>query len=95
MQQAQLHSQLVLENNIMRLVDEKRLIHETHNKLMEMTKAVQKKLENSADVIATQTDESRINHNELLEVIITIQDKANTLFEKIGMEALLFYSVWF
>lgn len=84
MQQAQLHGQLVLENNIMRLVDEKRLIHETHKKLMEMTKAVQKKLENSAEIIATQTDESRINHNELLEVIITIQDKANTLFEKIG-----------
>ncbi|CAG9766635.1 unnamed protein product [Ceutorhynchus assimilis] len=76
MQQAQLHGQMVLENNIMRLVDEKRLIHETHNKLLQMTHEVQNKLEYSADTIAG-------NHKELLDDVINIQQRANELFEKI------------
>ncbi|XP_066251045.1 protein brambleberry-like [Euwallacea similis] len=85
MQQAQLHGQMVVESNIMRLVDEKRLIHETHNKLIQMTQEVQDKLENSAKMIADQSSKTKINHNELLEDIISVQEKANGLFEKIDI----------
>ncbi|XP_066141533.1 protein brambleberry-like isoform X2 [Euwallacea fornicatus] len=85
MQQAQLHGQMVVESNIMRLVDEKRLIHETHNKLIQMTQEVQDKLENSAKMIAHQSSKTKINHKELLEDIISVQNKANGLFEKIDV----------
>ncbi|XP_050309369.1 protein brambleberry-like [Anthonomus grandis grandis] len=85
MQQAQLHGQLALEDNIMRLVDEKRLIHETHDKLLEMTKELHFKLENSAQLIAEQSQESKVNHKELLDDILTIQSKANELFDKIDI----------
>ncbi|KAL1491145.1 hypothetical protein ABEB36_011786 [Hypothenemus hampei] len=85
MRQAQLYGQLVLENNIMRLADEKRLIHETHSKLLQMTQEVQHKLESSAQMIVHQTSENKLNHKELLEDINRIQEKANDLFAKIDV----------
>lgn len=84
LQLAQLHGQLTLEDNIMRLVDEKRIIRETHDKLVEMTREIQNRLENSAKMIVDQGAESKTNHKQLIDDVITVQTKANELFNKIG-----------
>ncbi|XP_060517892.1 protein brambleberry-like [Cylas formicarius] len=83
MQKAQLHGQLVLENNIIRLIDEKRLIHETHEELVQMTKDVQSRLDMSAELLQNQNIESRVNHKELLDDLTGLHQKAVDLFKKI------------
>lgn len=84
MQKAQFHGQLVMEDNIKRLIDEKRLIMEANNQLTEMTKAVQNQLEYSLKQLDHQTDESRINHKQLLDDLLEIQSKTKDIFNKIG-----------
>lgn len=44
LQQAQFHGQLVMEDNIRRLVDEKQIIIDGHEELAAMTKDVKEKL---------------------------------------------------
>lgn len=84
MQKAQFHGQLAIEDNIRRLADEKRLIVETHGELAEMTRAVQSQLQNSLQQLEDQSDESRVNHQELLKDLLSIQTKTQEIFKKIG-----------
>ncbi|CAH1982172.1 unnamed protein product [Acanthoscelides obtectus] len=83
LQKAQFHGQLVIEDNIQRLVDEKRLLLETHGVLVKMSENVQAKLEWSLQQVEHQTDESKVNHAELLKDLLEIQRKAKEIFEKI------------
>ncbi|KAK4880353.1 hypothetical protein RN001_008499 [Aquatica leii] len=82
-QQAQLHNQLALENNIQRLSDEKRIIKETNEELMKMTHSVQGKIEQAAWQLRMHTDESRVNHQELIDDLIGIQNKVQIIFQQI------------
>ncbi|XP_072376483.1 protein brambleberry-like [Diabrotica undecimpunctata] len=83
LKKAQFVGQLAIEDNIKRLSDEKRLIRETHDNLVIMTRAVQEKLETSLNQLQDQTDESKINHRELLNDLLIIQEKTKDIFEKI------------
>lgn len=85
LQKAQLYGQLAIENNIRRLADEKRLILETHEQLTQMTLTVQQKLNQASSQLEKHADESRINHQELLDDLIAIQNKAQIIFQRIGM----------
>ncbi|KAK5646978.1 hypothetical protein RI129_005442 [Pyrocoelia pectoralis] len=80
---AQFHSQLSIENNIQRLTDEKRLIAETNDRLMQMTQTVQGKLELAVSQLKDHSDESHVNHQELLDDLIEIQDKVQSIFQRI------------
>lgn len=85
LQKAQFFGQLTIEDNIKRLIDEKRLIQETHNYLLKMTQRVQDKLELSLQHLEDQSDISRSNHKELVEDLMAIQTKAKEIFERIGL----------
>lgn len=82
-QRAQFHGQLVLENNIVRLIDEKRLINHSHNKVVNILQEVFAKLNCSAQVIENQNIGMQDKHKELLESVILIQSKIEDLFNKI------------
>lgn len=84
LKKAQFHGQLVLEGNMNKLVEEKRLIMDTHRELLEMTSNLQDKLEQSASQLKNQDEKSRINHQELINDLIKIQKKTNDVFVKIG-----------
>lgn len=84
LEKAQFHGQLVIEDNIKRLEDEKLLILQTHNQLVDMTKLVHDKLENSLRQLEDQTGESRSNHKELIKDLMQIQSKTKEIFKKIG-----------
>lgn len=83
-QKAQFHGQLVIEDNIKRLEDEKLLILQTHNQLVDMTRVVHDKLEDSVKQLEDQTGESRTNHKELIDDLLKIQSKTRDIFKKIG-----------
>lgn len=82
-QMAQLHGQLALEDNIRRLSREKELILEAHSHLVQMTEKIQSKLEESSLQLEHQVGESRNNHEELIDDLIGIQNKAHMIFERI------------
>ncbi|KAF5277719.1 hypothetical protein FQR65_LT03699 [Abscondita terminalis] len=82
-QQAQLHSQLMLENNIHRLSEEKKLIVETNTELVKLTQTVQGKIEQATSQLRTHTDESRSNHQELIDDLIKIQHNVEVIFRRI------------
>lgn len=84
MKAAQLHSQLTLEDNIKRLIDEKKLIGESHEELAKMTQTVQRKLEDAAKEIENQAGKSKFNHKELMDDLIAIQNKAQIIYQRIG-----------
>ncbi|VEN47055.1 unnamed protein product [Callosobruchus maculatus] len=83
LQKAQFHGQLVIEDNIQRLVDEKKLLQQTHGVLVKMTENMQSKLEQSLQQVEHQTVESKVNHAELLNDLLEIQRKAKEIFDKI------------
>lgn len=83
-QKAQFYGQLTLEDNIRKLSKEKELIVETHNHLIRITHKIQKELEDSTKNLAKQSAESRQNHQELMDDLVAIQNKAHAIFEKIG-----------
>ncbi|CAH0557887.1 unnamed protein product [Brassicogethes aeneus] len=87
LQKAQFHGQLAIEDNINRLVDEKKLILETHNELIQMTKTVKEKLENTASQMDNQSNESKVNHKELLQDLLLIQSKTHEVFQRIDESA--------
>ncbi|KAL3282470.1 hypothetical protein HHI36_005653 [Cryptolaemus montrouzieri] len=80
---AQFHGQLKIEDNIARLIDEKKIIAETHNKLLTLTKDLQDKLENSGSQLKIQNSESKLNHQELIRDLVTIQEQTQEIFRKI------------
>ncbi|XP_076270203.1 protein brambleberry-like isoform X2 [Rhynchophorus ferrugineus] len=82
-QKAQFHGQLILETNIMKLADEKKLIQESHLKLVEMTQEIRHKLEDSLTIIQKQGQEIEYYHKDLLVDITTVQSKAEDLFSRI------------
>lgn len=90
-QSAQFHGQLALEDNIRRLIDEKRLISDTHKELIEMTQNVQDKLGYSLQQLDEHGQQSTLNHKELIEDVVEIQEKVQEIFKKIGMTE--FYSI--
>lgn len=75
---------MTLEDNIRRLIDEKRLISESHQELAFMAQTMQKKLELAAREIEVQTGQSKQNHQELLDDILAIQNKAQVIYKRIG-----------
>ncbi|ENN76300.1 protein brambleberry [Dendroctonus ponderosae] len=83
LEKAQLHGQLVIEENIRRLASEKQLIRDTHNTLVQMTKEVQSSLASTAKMVADQHSDTKVNHAQLLEDVNTIQKKASALFDRI------------
>lgn len=83
-QKAQFHTQLTLEDNIGRLLEEKRLISESQDRLAAITQVMQRKLELAAKEIETQTGQSKHNHQELLDDIVAIQNKAQIIYQRIG-----------
>lgn len=91
-QKAQFYGQLAIENNIKRLEDEKLLILQTHNQLVDMTKTIQNQLEESVNQLEDQTIENRINHRELIEDLMNIQSKTREIFKKIGKLYLILFS---
>lgn len=84
MQSAQFHGQLAIEENIARLVDEKRIIAETHNKLISLTKDLQEKIGDSRNQLQIQSSESKLNHQELINDLIVLQEQTQEIFKKIG-----------
>lgn len=83
-QKAQFHSHLTIEDNIRRLIEEKRLIADSHQELAVMTQKMQQKLDIAAKEIETQSGLSKQNHQELLDDIIAIQNKAQVIYKRIG-----------
>lgn len=83
-QKAQFHSHLTIEDNIRRLIDEKHLIADSHQELTFLTRNMQKKLETAAREIETQSGLSKQNHQELLDDIVAIQNKAQIIYKRIG-----------
>lgn len=83
-QKAQFHSHLTLEDNIRRLIEEKRLIADSHQELAVMTQKMQQKLEFAAREIEQQSGLSKQNHQELLDDIVAIQNKAQVIYKRIG-----------
>ncbi|KAK9870481.1 hypothetical protein WA026_008039 [Henosepilachna vigintioctopunctata] len=81
-QRANLYGQLSIENNIARLVDEKRIIAETHNKLLSLTNNLQEKLQESNNQVKIHEEESKLNHQELIRDLIAIQEQTKHIFEK-------------
>ncbi|XP_044751710.1 protein brambleberry-like [Coccinella septempunctata] len=80
---AQFHGQLAIEENIARLVDEKRIIAETHNKLISLTKDLQEKIGDSKNQLQIQSTESKLNHQELIRDLILLQEQTQEIFRKI------------
>ncbi|CAG9859936.1 unnamed protein product [Phyllotreta striolata] len=80
---AQFYGQLSIEDNIQRLANEKRLIAETHNNLIVMTRNIQQKLDASLDQLQEQSDESKVNHRELINDLLVIQEKTKDIFDRI------------
>ncbi|XP_065163475.1 protein brambleberry-like [Atheta coriaria] len=83
LQKAQLYGQLQIEDNINKLADEKRLIVESQMQLAAMTKMLQEKLTIAAKQIEMQSAETSNNHNEVLDDLMVIQEKAQIIFKKI------------
>lgn len=83
-QSAQFHGQLAVEDNIRRLIDEKRLISDTHRELIQMTQNMQDKLGYSLQQLDQHGQESKLNHKELIEDVLEIQEKVQEVFKKIG-----------
>ncbi|XP_064212659.1 protein brambleberry isoform X2 [Tribolium castaneum] len=90
-QRAQFHGQLVLEDNIRKLSQEKELIVDTHNQLVQMTHKIQRRLEDSSKNLEKQRGETRQNHEELLDDLVKIQDKAHAIFERIEESSRLLF----
>lgn len=80
---AQFHGQLAIEQNIARLVDEKRIIAEAHNKLISLSKDLQEKIGDSRNQLQIQSHESKMNHQELINDLITLQEQTQKIFKKI------------
>lgn len=83
-QSAQFHGQLAIEENIAWLVDEKKIIAETHNKLITLTKDLQEKIGDSKNQLQIQSNESKLNHKELIKDLIFLQEQTQEIFKKIG-----------
>lgn len=83
LRQAQLFSQLSLEDNINRLAAEKRLIAESQDELSTLTQSVLMRLEEASQQLEKQSDESHTNHQELLDDMMRIQNMAQIIFQRI------------
>lgn len=85
LKKAQFFGQLSIEDNIKRLASEKKLIAESHEQLAALTQSVHSRLEKAAIQLEQQSDESKTNHQELLDDIMRIQNMAQIIFQRIGM----------
>lgn len=86
---AQLHTQFSMDDNIKRLVDEKYLIKESKDLLAGMTNSLNSKLENTINQLNEQSEQSNMNHKELIDDLLRIQNMANSIFKQIGKYDLL------
>lgn len=66
------------------MVDEKKIIAETHNKLITLTKDLQEKIGDSKNQLQIQSNESKLNHKELIKDLIFLQEQTQEIFKKIG-----------
>ncbi|XP_019867205.1 protein brambleberry [Aethina tumida] len=80
---AQFQGQLAIEDNIRRLADEKRLILETHNEIIQMTKSMEEKLQQASSQMDNQNNESKNNHKQLAEDLLKIQSKTHEVFHRL------------
>ncbi|KAI4465757.1 protein gamete expressed 1 [Holotrichia oblita] len=83
LQRAHLFGQLLVENNLRRLAEEKYLISQTHQELTNMAKNLQNKLEFATGQLTEQSKESSINHREILQDLLLIQQTAHDIFRRI------------
>ena len=81
---AQFQGQLTIEDNIKRLIDEKRLITDSHVELTILTRDVQEKLAKAAEQLEKQSSDTDDNHKELIWDLNVIHEKAQNIYEKIG-----------
>lgn len=81
---AQLHSQLSIEDNIKRLADEKKIIAESHEELASLTRSVQSKLEEAKKEIEKRADETKFNHQELVDDLVALHNRAQIIYQRIG-----------
>lgn len=75
---------MAIEDNIRRLADEKRLILETHNEIIHMTKSMEEKLQQASSQMDNQNNESKNNHKQLAEDLLKIQSKTHEVFHRLG-----------
>ncbi|GJQ69802.1 hypothetical protein Trydic_g22360 [Trypoxylus dichotomus] len=83
LEKAQLYGQLLVENNLRRLANEKFLISQTHEELSNMAKNLQNKLEHATEQLTQQSKESSSNHKEVLQDLLLIQKTAQDIFRRI------------
>ncbi|KRT86824.1 hypothetical protein AMK59_1263 [Oryctes borbonicus] len=83
LEKAQLYGQLLVENNLRRLANEKFLISQTHQELSSMAKNLQTRLELAAEQLTQQSKESNTNHKEILQDLLLIQKTAQDIFQRI------------
>lgn len=85
LERVQFQGQLAIEDNINRVIEEKKLIAESHRQLVELSEAVKQKIEQASTQLDSHQEESRANHAELLDDLISIQNKAHVIFQRIGL----------
>lgn len=83
MSKAQMFNQLSLEDNINKLVDEKRLIYESQNDINLLTEQMRLKLQEAIEDMEKQAAERAENHQELVDDLLAIQKQANIIFQRI------------
>ncbi|XP_033104666.1 protein brambleberry-like isoform X2 [Anneissia japonica] len=79
--QTELHHNI--EENMKDLTREKALIASGHKELADMTETIRKQLENATQQLFAQGDDHRQNHQELLKDLLSIQDKAKQVWNKL------------
>lgn len=82
---AQASAHNLVASNLRDLNNEKALIRAGHMQLSIMTEDIKKRLEKASQQLLSQTDESRENHQELLDDLMTIQKRAELIWDKIEL----------
>ncbi|KAL6257682.1 hypothetical protein P5V15_011338 [Pogonomyrmex californicus] len=80
---AQAASHKLVTTNLKELYNEKALIRSGHAQLAAMTEEIRNKLEKAHNDLEQQAIERGINHQEILQDLISIQEQAQLIWEKI------------
>ncbi|XP_066583144.1 protein brambleberry-like [Prorops nasuta] len=80
---AQISAHNLVTTNLRELNNEKALIRAGHAQLVVMTEDIKKKLEKANEELLEQAQERGANHKEVLEDLMSIQEQALTIWDKI------------
>ncbi|XP_039313666.1 protein brambleberry isoform X2 [Solenopsis invicta] len=80
---AQATAQKLVTTNLRKLYNEKALIRSGHNQLAAMTEEIKNKLEKAHCDLEQQAIERENNHQEVLQDLLSIQEQARMIWEKI------------